>query len=70
MDNNEASQSPKRSKPVFKNPNGIPVKKGENFASLSQEQRQQYFRQHENKWKKKYNETRGTVTGMQSISRG
>lgn len=55
----------------FPNANpGVQVKEGQNFASLSQEQRDAYFRDHENRWKKRYNSNRGTVLPQQSFSRG
>jgi shikimate kinase len=61
----------KQMKAMFKDVNrGIEVKAGENFASLSKERRDQYFRDHENYWKKRYNAARGTVGGQQNFSRG
>ncbi len=48
---------------------GIPVERGQTFASLSQAQRDAYFRDHENNWKKRYNQNRTTIAS-QSFTRG
>lgn len=58
-------------KNLFPNPNkGVEVKEGQNFASLSQAERDAYFRAHENRWKTRYNANRGTVGVQQNFSRG
>lgn len=49
---------------------GIPVEEGQTFQNLSQAQRDAYFRNHENNWKKRYNQAQGTVATQQTITRG
>ena len=47
---------------------GVPVEEGKNWVTgLTLEQRKQFFHDHENKWKRRYNANRGT---MQNFSRG
>lgn len=59
-------------KPGYKRENrGIPVEKGMTFKDLSYEQRRNYFIQHENHWRKKFNERSGFAGGVnQQFSRG
>lgn len=49
---------------------GIPVEKGQNFASLSEAQRKAHFNQHEHHWKKLYNAQKGTVNAQHNFTRG
>lgn len=49
---------------------GIPVPQGCTFQDLSKEQRDEFFNQEEQRWKKEYNKKKGTITAMPSLTRG
>lgn len=50
--------------------NGVRTEPGMTFADLSHEQRLVYFRHHEQRWKERYNQGLGSVSGNQTFTRG
>ena len=68
---NQAPQSQAKVQTPWKpQQKGIPVEKGQNFASLTEAQRKAHFQQHEHDWKKRYNAQKGTVNAQHSFTRG
>lgn len=58
-------------KPGYKRENrGVPMKPGQNWSDLTHQQRRMYFIQHENHWRKKFNERAGVSVAEHSMGRG
>ncbi len=56
--------------PYMRKRKGLPLPAGYTFQDLSKEQRDEYFLNAENAWKRDYNKKRSTITTMSTLTRG